>query len=350
MIVEKKVLLDLIAQKLTKAGLKEEHASIVSDVLVHADARGYNSHGAMRVEYYAERISKGGTNTNPQFKYDVTGPCSAVFDGDNTAGQVASKLAMDKAIEMAKEMGVAVVGVRAIGHSGALSYFVQQAAFQDLVAISMCQSDPMAVPYGGSKPYYGTNPIAFAAPGHDKNPIIIDMATTVQAWGKVLDARSKNVESIPEGWAVDENGAPTTDPFKVSALLPISGPKGYALMMMVDVLSGILLGLPFGKQVTSMYHDLTEYRNLGQLHIVIDPSRFTDLDMFKDKIAQTMEELSQMQPAPGFEQVYYPGQRSNELELLSEKNGVEIADSVYEYLISDVVHHNRYDHKSPFAK
>ena len=348
MLVKKEKLLDLITTKLHKAGLKKEHAGIVADVLVHADARGYHSHGAMRVEYYAERIAKGGTNRDPNFTFEKTGPCSAVFDGDNTSGHVACKLAMDEAIKMAKDNGIAVVGVKRIGHSGALSYFVQQAAKADLVGISLCQSDPMAVPYGGSEPYYGTNPIAFAAPGKDGEELIFDMATTVQAWGKILDARSRN-ESIPDSWAVDSDGAPTSDPSEVRALLPISGPKGYGLMMMVDVLSGILLGLPFGKSVTSMYHDLTEDRNLGQLHIVIDPARFTNFETFKENITKTMEELNNIKPAPGNKMVYYPGQRSKIREEKAEKDGIEIVDAIYEYLISDVIHNNAYDHKSPFA-
>ncbi len=144
----------------------------------------------MRVEYYAERISKGGTNNSPNFTFDKTGPCSAVFDGDNGAGHVAAKLSMDEAIKMAEENGIAVVGVRRIGHSGSLSYFVQQASSAGMIGISVCQSDPMVVPYGGAETYYGTNPIAFSAPGETDN-ITFDMATTVQAWGKVLDARSK---------------------------------------------------------------------------------------------------------------------------------------------------------------
>jgi ureidoglycolate dehydrogenase (NAD+) len=340
---------DLIVTKLHKAGLTEEHAGIVADVLVHADARGYHSHGAMRVEYYAERIAKGGTTHNPDFQFSKTGPCTAIFDGDNGAGHVVAKLGMDEAIKMAKENGVAVVGMRRLGHSGALSYFVQQAAEQDLVAISVCQSDPMAVPFGGAEPYYGTNPIAFAAPGKDGEHIIIDMATTVQAWGKILDARSKN-KPISEGWAVDSNGENTTDPLKVNALLPIAGPKGYGLMMMVDVLSGILLGVPFGNKVSSMYHDLTEGRNLGQLHIVIDPERFAGINVFKESIMQTMIDLNNIKPATGFDKVYYPGQRSGEREKQSEVNGIEIVDHVYEYLTSDVVHNNAYDNKSPFAK
>ena len=153
----------------------------------------------------------------PNFKFEKTGPATAIFDGDNGVGHVAAKLAMDEAIQMAKENGVAVVGVRRIGHSGALSYFVQQAANENLVGISVCQSDPMVVPFGGAEPYYGTNPIAFAAPGKDGENITFDMATTVQAWGKVLHARSKN-DPIPDTWAVDSEGEPTTDPFKVNAI------------------------------------------------------------------------------------------------------------------------------------
>ncbi|MEH7392500.1 ureidoglycolate dehydrogenase [Bacillus sp. JJ1503] len=345
----KEALKKLMTVKLNKAGLSEEHAEGVADVLAYADARGIHSHGAMRVEYYAERIAKGGINTNPNFKFEKTGPSSAIFDGDNGVGHVAAKIGMDHAIDMAKESGIAVVGVRRIGHSGALSYFVQQAAEQGLIGISVVQSDPMVVPFGGSEPYYGTNPIAFAAPGKNDDMIVFDMATTVQAWGKILHARSKN-ESIPNTWAVDKNGESTTDPFKVNALLPIAGPKGYGLMMMVDVLSGVLLGLPFGNKVSSMYNDLSEGRNLGQLHIVINPAYFTDLTKFKENISNTMSDLNNIKPAPGFERVLYPGQNSVIAEQQSEKEGIEIVDDVYRYLESDVVHFNKYDNKDPFAK
>lgn len=346
--VTREQLHELISKKINKAGLPKDQADIVADVLVHADARGVHSHGAVRVEYYSERISKGGTNNRPEFKFEKTGPCSAVFDGDNGSGQVAAKIAMEHAIDIAKDNGVAVVGIRRIGHSGALSYFVQQAAKQGLIGISLCQSDPMVVPYGGAEVYYGTNPIAFAAPGEDGKMITFDMATTVQAWGKVLDARSRNAK-IPDTWAVDATGERTTDPFAVSGLLPIAGPKGYGLMLMVDVLSGILLGLPFGRNVSSMYHDLTEGRNLGQLHIVIDPAAFTSVDGFRKNITQVMHDLNGITPAPGVKQVMYPGQNSENNERDSEINGIEIVDEIYNYLISDVLYLRSYDHKDPFA-
>ncbi|WP_094606793.1 Ureidoglycolate dehydrogenase (NAD(+)) [Sporomusa silvacetica DSM 10669] len=340
---------ELMKKKFCKAGLQEDHADILADVLVHADARGVHSHGAMRVEYYAERISKGGTNTNPNFTFTKTGPCSGIFDGDNASGHVAAKLAMDEGIKMAKETGISIIGVRRIGHSGALSYFVQQAAKENLIGIAMCQSDPMVVPYGGAEPFYGTHPIAFATPSKDGRILMMDMATTVQAWGKILYARSKH-ESIPDTWAVDADGAPTTDPFKVNALVPIAGPKGYAMQMMVDVLSGVLLGVPYGNKVSSMYHDLREQRNLGQLHIVINPEYFTDMNEFLQNITNTMDDLNKVKPAPGFDSVMYPGQSSMIREQNYEKNGIEIVDDIYNYLISDVIHNNAFDHKGAFAK
>lgn len=340
---------ELISEKLIKAGLTEEHADVVADVLVHADARGYHSHGAMRVEYYAERIAKGGINTNPNITFEKTGPATAIFEGDNGVGHFMAKEAMKEAIKVAKETGIAVVGVKNISHSGSLSYFVNQAAEEGLIGISVCQSDPMVVPFGGAEAYYGTNPIAFAAPSSTGEKIIFDMATTVQAWGKILHARSKE-EAIDEGWAVDEHGESTTDPFKVKALLPIAGPKGYGLMMMVDILSGVLLGLPFGKHVTSMYEDLTAYRKLGQMHLVIDPAFFTNAELFKENITQTMKELNESKPAKGFDQVSYPGQRSEKRAEKAAESGIEIVDDIYEYLISDTVHYNKYDNKDPFAK
>ncbi|ASN06744.1 ureidoglycolate dehydrogenase [Virgibacillus necropolis] len=337
----------LIKNKLNKAGLTEEHAEIVSEVLVFADAKGIHSHGAMRVEYYAERIAKGGINADPNFNLEKTGPSSAIFHADNGAGHVAAKFAMDEAIKMAKENGVAIIGVKKMSHSGALSYFTEHAAKQDLIGFSVCQSDPMVVPFGGAESYYGTNPLAFAAPGNDGKLISFDMATTVQAWGKILHARSKN-QPIPDTWAVDVNGEPTTDPLKVHALLPIAGPKGYGLGMMVDVLSGILLGLPFGNKVSSMYHDLSEGRNLGQLHLVINPEKFSSINSFKQNISNTMSDLNAIKPASGFDQVFYPGQNLEKIEKEYEENGIEIVDDIYQYLVSDVIHNNSYDHNDPF--
>ncbi|RIN52474.1 ureidoglycolate dehydrogenase [Staphylococcus simulans] len=309
--VTKKELYELMKNKLMKAGLQEDAAADVSDVLTFADHRGIHSHGAVRVEYYAERIAKGGINAHPNYEFEKTGPSSAVFHGDNGPGH--------------------------------------QAADQDMVGISMCQSDPMVVPFGGTEPYFGTNPIAFSAPTNDDRVITFDMATTVQAWGKVLDARSKG-QSIPDTWAVDENGEPTTDSRAVHALVPVAGPKGYGLMMMVDILSGSLLGLPFGGHVSSMYKDLTKGRDLGQLHVVINPAYFTDPKQFKQQLSTMIDELKAQPAAKGYGEVYYPGERGRLRSERYDKDGIEIVDDIYDYLKSDDVHYDRYHGKNRFAE
>lgn len=339
----------LMKAKLVRAGLTEEHAETTAEILTWSDERGYHSHGSVRVEYYSERIAKGGITVHPDFRWRESGPCTGIFEGDNGCGYVAAFKAMEKAMEMAKKNGTAVVGIRNISHSGSIGYYTEMAAKEGLLAISFCQSDPMAVPYGGTEPYYGTNPISFAAPTAGGEIVVFDMATTVQAWGKILDKRSRH-EAIPDTWAVDCDGNPVTDPNLVNALVPIAGPKGYGLMMMVDVFSGVLLGVPFGKHVSSMYHDLSEGRNLGQMHIVIDPARFVGTEAFKAAMSQVCRELNEMKPAAGVKKVCYPGQGAAErMEKAYEEGGIEIVDEIVEYLRSGDLHYDRYDHKNRFA-
>jgi ureidoglycolate dehydrogenase (NAD+) len=350
MLLKREELKELMKNKLVKAGLSEEHADQTAEILTWADERGYHSHGAVRVEYYAERIAKGGINANPKFEFRKTGPSSGVFEGDNGCGYPVSVEATKEAIKMAKESGIAVVGMRQMSHSGSIGYYTEMCAKEDLVAICFCQSDPMAVPFGGTEPYYGTNPISFAAPGSKGRNLVFDMATTVQAWGKILDKKSRN-EEIPADWAVGVDGKPVTDPHKVNALLPIAGAKGYGLMMLVDVFSGILLDLPFGGHVSSMYHDLSKGRDLGQMIIVMDPNRFMDLDLFKERVGQSMDELNNMKAVEGYGQVYWPGQRANmRKEKYDQAGGIEIVDEIVDYLKSDDIHFDRYDNKNRFAE
>lgn len=338
----------LIQNKLQAAGLPEVQATETANHLVYADLCGVHSHGAVRVEYYAERINKGGITLDPEIGFEKTGESSGVFHGDNAQGQYVANVALEPAIEMAKKSGVAVVGISKCGHTGTLSYYLRKIAEAGLVGVAMTQSDPMAVPFGGAEVYYGTNPIGFGAPSSSGTPLIFDMATTVQAWGKILDARSKGRE-IPDDWAVDEKGRPTTDPNAVKGLMPIAGPKGYGLMMMVDILSGVLMNLPFGKHVSSMYHDLHSGRNLGQLYIILDPARFGDAVTFKEHITQTMEELNGIKPADGNASVRYPGQGSNQRYERNRFEGVGIPESIIHYLKSDTIHSNNYEGLGAFA-
>lgn len=350
MILKREEIKELMKNKLMQAGLREDHAETTAEILTWSDERGYHSHGSVRVEYYSERIFKGGITVEPNITWKQTGPCSGILDGDNGIGYVIAREGMKKAIELAKEDGIGVVGMTNLSHSGSIGYYTEMAAEEGMAAISFCQSDPMAVPFGGAEPYYGTNPISFAAPTADNRKVVFDMATTVQAWGKILDKRSRG-ESIPADWAVDENGDPVTDPFKVNALVPIAGAKGYGLMMMVDVFCGVLLGVPFGGHVSSMYHDLSEGRNLGQMHIVMDPARFVGEEAFRQSMSACLDEIGKIRPATGYDKVYYPGERALlRLEKQKEAGGIEIVDNIVEYLKSDDIHFDRYDHKNRFAE
>ena len=348
-IIQEQELGKLIFNKLTRAGLSSEHASVVSDSLVHADLRGVHSHGAMRVQYYVERLMAGGININPVLKCEHTGPSAIQFYGDEGFGTVVAQKALDVGIETAKTTGVAIVGVKCMSHAGALSYFTEQAAQQNMIALSLCQSDPMVAPFGGAEPFYGTNPLAFSVPSDDGMPVTIDMATSIQAWGKVLDARSKN-NPIPNDWAVDTEGKPTTDPHAVRALMPIAGPKGYGLAFMIDVLSGMLLNLPFGSQISSMYNDLSEYRHLGHMHIIINPEFFAGLKPLLNNVQGLKEMLHAIKPAAGFDQVMYPGEPNQLSAEKYRREGIPIADSVVSYLTSDTLNEAHvFGNRSAFA-
>jgi ureidoglycolate dehydrogenase (NAD+) len=333
-IVQHNELKDLVVKKLTKAGLSTEHASVVADVLVHADLRGVHSHGVLRTEHYVKRITEGGLNPNPQFSVKETGPSSAIFDGDDGMGHVITKEAMNYAIQLAEKNGIGMLTVVNSSHCGALSYFVQQAAEKNMIGMVMTHTDKIVVPFGGAEAFFGTNPMAFGFPAKKHKPIILDMATSNVAFGKILHAREAGKE-IPSDWGVDENGVPTTDPNKVSALLPFAGPKGYGLGMVVDIFSGILAGAAFGPHIAKMYGDYNKMRKLGHFVCAINPAIFTKIDSFLENVDRMIDELHAVKPAEGFDRVMVPGEPEQLREEARLKEGVPVTETVYQYLVKE---------------
>ncbi|MGE7760048.1 ureidoglycolate dehydrogenase [Peribacillus sp. NPDC097895] len=326
----------LVIKKLTKVGLNEEDAGKVAEVLIHADLRNVNSHGVLRTEHYVNRLKAGGINPDAQISFEKTGPVTGVVDGDDGFGHVIGEVAMEHAIEMARSNGVGMVTVFNSSHCGALSYFVQKATDAKLIGIAMSHTDKIVVPFGGKTSFLGTNPIAYGVPTKTKKPFILDMATSNVAWGKILQAREEEKE-IPEGWGVDENGATVTDPNKVVSLSTFGGPKGYGLSVIVDVFSGLLAGAAFGPHIGKMYDDLDKKRKLRHYFCVINPSFFTDTDSFLEQMDQMIEELQQIEPAPGFDRVYVPGEIEQINEEKNLKQGITIASSVHEFLTKEDV-------------
>ncbi|BHH82019.1 ureidoglycolate dehydrogenase [Desulforhopalus sp. 52FAK] len=332
-LVDEKELRTLVSKKLVDAGLNGSDADIVADVLVHADLRGVRSHGIIRTEHYVQRLKAGSLNKNPTFNFKQLRPGAGLLDADDGMGHSACLEAMDHACELAKASGIAMVGVENGSHCGALSYFIMRALERGMIGMAVTHTDKCVAPYGGSKPFFGTNPIAFGFPTQKHDPVILDMATSNTAFGKILHAKEQN-SKIPDDWAIDGEGKPTTDPHKVEALLPFGGPKGYGIALMIDVLTGVLLGAQYGPHITAMYGDYDKPRKLASTMIAIDPTTFRTLEEFSAQMDAMIDDLHAQQPGPGHEKVMVPGEREWNFEREHRANGVPVLPPLYEYLKS----------------
>lgn len=333
-VVQAEEVKQLVINKFVTAGLSHEESEKIATILIHADLRGVSSHGVLRTEHYMTRLLKGGINKKAKIKVNKTGPVTAVVDGDNGFGHVIADKAMQEAIQLAKESGVGMVTAMNSSHCGALSYYVEMAAKENLIGVAMTHTDKIVVPFGGRDAFLGTNPIAYGVPAKTHKPFILDMATSTVALGKILQHKEEGKE-IPKGWGVDANGNPVTDPNKVEALAPFGGPKGYGLSLVVDIFSGLLAGAAFGPHINKMYGDMDKYRHLGHYFCVINPSYFTDADQFLESMDQMMDELHSSRPAEGNEKVLIPGEIEQIKEEVNRKDGITIASTVYNYLSNE---------------
>ncbi|WMM33695.1 ureidoglycolate dehydrogenase [Shouchella clausii] len=331
--IQTKQLQYAVANAFINANVNEEDAHIAADVLVHANLRGVDSHGVMRVEHYLKRIAAGGLKTDPQPAIKQITPSTAVYDADHGLGHPASKKAMDHAIQLAKNNGIGAVAVQNSSHCGALSYFVQQAAHSNVIGIAMSQTDKAVVPFGGKAPFFGTNPIAFGFPAEAEKPVILDFATSEAAFGKILNAQAGG-NSIPPNWGVDKEGKTTTNPNEVAYLLPFGGAKGYGLAMVVEIFSALLTASAFGPHVTKMYGDYDQYRRLGHFFIAIDTEAFAPAVSFPTQIDQMVRELRQVPPADGFSQVLAPGDPEANTYETRQKEGIPLPKDVWTFIES----------------
>jgi LDH2 family malate/lactate/ureidoglycolate dehydrogenase len=329
--VDEEYLIYLTIKKFVEAGVQEDTAKKVAEVLVYADKTGVSSHGVLRVEHYCKRVKSGGMNPEAHFSCEVLSPSAAIFDADDGMGHAAMIEATDQAISMAKESGIASVLVKNTSHCGALSYYASRAADAGMCSIIMTQTDKCVAPFGGAKPFFGTNPLAFGFPVEGHESVIIDMATSEVALGKILHARETGKE-IPSTWAVDENGAPTTDPNKATTLLPFAGPKGYSIALAIDALTGVLAGAAYGPHINGMYSDYEKMRKLGSSVLVIDPTFFGN-NNFAQMMANMVNDIHEAPAAPGFNSVMYPGEPQHKFRQECEAKGkVPVAEEVYAFL------------------
>ena len=326
-------------------GVPPNEARVAADILALADLRGIDSHGIARLHSYHQMLAAG--RINPKAKMTVVRetPSTASVDGDNGLGLVVGPQANEIAMEKAAEIGTGWVVARNTNHYGIAGYYVLQALERDQIGWSMTNTTRIVAPLWGADRMLGTNPIAIAFPGHQEPPIVIDMATPTVAFGKIEMALRKN-EPIPEGWAIDQDGRPTTDPEKMvdgGALSPLGserdrgGHKGYCLSALVDLLCGPLAGGnwgPFTPPFTLSHSEPERQvgRGLGHFFGAMRIDAFVDPDEFKKQIDDWIRTFRATKPAPGTNGPLIPGDPERESQEKRRTDGIPLLMPVVEDL------------------
>lgn len=309
-----------------------DDAHIVADSLVQSNLRGVDSHGVTRLGIYVKRLKMGLVNPSPEVKVVQENDATLLIDGDNGLGQVVGVRAVDLGLGKTKQSGGVSVAVKHSNHYGAGAYYVQRAVERDTIAFAYSNAPPTMAPWGGVEPYIGTNPYAYGVPAGRHAPIIFDMATSVVARGKIILA-AKRGESIPEGWAIDKEGRPTREAQTAleGSVLPFGGPKGYAVSLMIDIMSGVLTGGGFGPRVNSPYDNFDEPQNVGAFFQLIDIGQFIPIPEFKARIDQMINEIKSVRKAQGVEEIFVPGEIEDRMEQRRLTSGIPLgAESVAE--------------------
>jgi L-2-hydroxycarboxylate dehydrogenase (NAD+) len=320
-----------LAQRiLLNQGVPAAHAAIQADLLVEAEMRGLPSHGLLRLRRIVERIHNGATDPKSKGRADWARRNYLDVDGQRGLGPVVAMHALDAICPRAADDGIAIVAIHNSNHLGMLAWYVEHVARQGLVLIALTTSEALVHPWGGKKAMLGTNPIAIGVPG-DPHPLILDMATSLVAMGKVHDHANRNVP-IPEGWALDADGNPTTDAHaaKAGALAPFGGPKGYALGLAIELLVTALSGAEIGTRVRGTL-DSTEVCNKGDVFIAIAPKNSQSV---RHLIDGYLSEIRACDPADPGRPVAVPGDRARASRVTALTHGLSIDDGLWRDLMT----------------
>jgi ureidoglycolate dehydrogenase (NAD+) len=323
-------LFDFVKLILNRAGIPDDDAKVTADVLLSANLCGIDSHGVVRLSHYLRRIKNGTIKKRPHVRHERKTPGLAVVDGDDGLGHVVTARATNFAMELCREAGTASVVVKNSSHFGMTGYYVRMMTQRGFAGMVMTHTDSFLIPYGGRKPFLGTNPVAIGFPTGGV-PLVLDMSTTSIPYGKVVIAK-KEGRSIPKDWGFDENGEPTTDPFKIAGLHPVAGYKGSGLAMVIDIFCSLFSGMAFGPHINRMYVDLDSPRKLGHFIVAWDIERVLVIENFQDRIQQMIDELRSIPPAAGFERVFYPGEIEGITRNTRVREGIPVEDGLYREL------------------
>jgi LDH2 family malate/lactate/ureidoglycolate dehydrogenase len=330
-------LLNLATSILVGNGLLEASATTIAKCLVAADLRGIDTHGCNRLPSYIERIRQGVLDPQATPTLAQTTPVVAQVDGHNGFGFLAADLAITKAVEMAKVYGIGMVSVKHSNHFGMSAWIVQKAIDQDMLSLVFTNSSPALPVFGGKEKLLGVSPLACGAPAGKTRPFILDMAPSIAARGKIYKAKRRG-EKIPMDWALDKDGNPTDDPERAleGLMLPMGGPKGSALAIMMDVFSGVLSGSAFAGHVTNPY-DPSKPADVGHFMVVIKPDLFFSLEEFKERMDYMYRRVVESEKRPDVERIYFPGEIEQLTQESREKEGIPFTESEIQSLNEEAV-------------
>ena len=332
--VEWEALREFCKEVLRAAGVPEKDAGIVASSLVDADLSGMKSHGVTRLNDYLLRMEQGLMTLATEIDVVRETASTALLDANDGWGQVASERAVELVVEKAREVGSAWVGVRNSNHNGTAAYWTMKIAREDMLGICSMNTSPVMAAHGSKRPTLGTNPLSIAVPSSSGRPVVLDMATSNQARGKIILA-AKNNDPIPEGWAITSDGLPTTDAQEAlkGSVLPLGGPKGSGLAIMLDILTGVLTGAEFGAKMPRMYDDPQPQR-VGHMFSAISIEAFMPMTEFLSRMDQKEQETREGPAAPGFEQVSMPGDGTHERMATHREEGIPLTAEVYADLLA----------------
>ena len=323
-----------IERVLEAARLPKKDAQLVAKLMVEADLRGSDTHGVVRLPLYVKRLQAGGINARPTIRTIRDMPAAALVDGDNAMGHLVMHYAATLAIEKAKATGVAWVGARMSNHAGPAALYVMMPAAHDMIGIYLAVgSNNHLPPWGGRENLLGTNPIAVAIPAHAEPPVVLDMAPTVAAFGKVRLKALRN-EEMPVGWMIDQDGKPLTDPKRADAgfLLPIGDYKGYGLSLVVGLLAGVLNGAAFGREVVDFVKHPQEPTNTGHAIVAVSIEAFAPLAEFKRHIDAAVQTMRNAPRLPGVDRIRLPGEQSARKREERAEHGIPMPKSLRDSL------------------
>lgn len=310
----------------TSLGVSPEDAAVAAQCIVDADLEGQGSHGMLRLPFYARRIAAGQISAKPQMQVLNRRSASALLEAGNGLGPVAGLRGMDIACDLAADAGAGLCAVRGGNHLGLMSFYVSHGARRGFLALAFSNTPPGVAPPGGRRPLLGTNPIAAAIPTSGP-PVVIDMATTQVARGRVLKA-SLTGQSIPPGWALDSKGHVTTDAKAALAgsMISLGGAKGFTLALLVEILTGVLAGAGVSHEVGGTFVASERPSNVGHSFLAIDPTAFAE--GFTARVEMLCELIRTSQPADPAVPVRVPGDRRHRLRAEAEVRGVEVGDEL----------------------